>query len=285
MASRITPKAVPTGGVVTLTIASAGTMTLSRAVSGAAGLGTFTQLYSGGPQPFFIDVGDQLPGPLDPGTFYVYRLEDDNGVLDSVPIEPTPILVVQTEPITLMLQRTIQGAINTLALPPGVQRMQVLQAMPVAGIPAMPFITLNLNLLQQENTPIGQSAWIPDDNGTTIITGTVHRMYMISILSMNGPERDFYRDSMVGILQSFIGAILAPIGRDLQHKFQISSGQIAKDNTGMGPGFYYADCMLEFTGTLNTVLLTNYGLIEQIDFSAYTDGRDILLATVPIPQS
>jgi hypothetical protein len=223
-----------------------------------------------------------LPGPLSPTTSYVYKLADDNGTIETAPVQPGLSLAVQIDPFALLMQRLIQGAVNNLYLPAGVKRADVMQAMPIAGLPDLPLITINLNSLQQREIPIGQSAWVPDENNNIIVTGFAHRLFQISVLSLNGPERDFYRDAMVGIFQVIVGAVLAPSGRDITHSYDISSGQVAKDTEGKAPGFYYADCLLDFTGEFNIVISTDLGYIETIDFTAYAPDGNATEVTVTV---
>lgn len=275
MSSSITPTPVPTGGAITLQIESDGIMTLSRAVSGVGGLSAFTTLYAGITTPFFVDVGDGLPGPLNSGTLYVYQLDDDNGQLQTDPVMPALRFDPQIEPLTAMLIKLLQGAVNTMVLPAGVRKTGVLQAMPIGGIPAMPFITINLDLIQQEQIPIGQSVPIYNliaGQGVATITGFVHRSFKISVLSDNATERDFYRDALPGVFEVFAAFVLAPAGLNVEHKYQAASGQVAKDTIGKGPGFYFADVLLAFSGSFNITVTTDYGLVGTLDFVATSSG-------------
>ena len=241
---------------------------LSRAVSG---VGAYTQLYSGAPVTFYVDDGTPLPGPLDPGSLYVYKLVDANGTSVTNSIQPQITLNPLTEPLTPLFQRLIQGAINSLVLPAGIERAQVVQAMPNTGFLRMPIVVINLDLMQQEEIPIGQSLLQYQNDGTAIVTGLVHRSYKISILCDGGNERDFYRDVMPGILEIIVAQVLTPGGLNVTHRYQISSGQVAYDYKGKAPGFFFADAMFEFTGTLNIAISnTSLGLIREIDFTATT---------------
>lgn len=282
MTSRIVAKAVPSGGVITLNIAATGIMTLSRAIAVAHIPGAYTVLYTGPWTPFFVDIGDPTPGPLDPTNSYVYKLDDDNGSIVTPEILPTQALAVQTDPLTRILQRTIQGAVNNLVLPPGIKLPTVTLAMPMNGLPPLPLITINLNILQQEQIPVGQSAWVPDQDGNIIVDGQASRAYQVSILAYNAVERDFYRDVLIGVFHCFCGAILQPAGIDVTHKYQVASNQVSNENSGKSPGFYYADLMLDFTGSLNITISTDYTYIQTIDFSAYTPDGAVTSVEVPL---
>ena len=263
---------IPTGGVIALTISGAvsGTATLSRSVSGVSGS---TLLYSGSPPPqFYLDLGDQLPAPLASGSFYQYTYTDNTGSGVSAYVQPLSTLTLQQEPLTQILIRVLQGAIlNFSPLPPGIKIAEVTHAMPLGGSIPLPLIVINLDLVQQTSIPIGQSvaplsAQITGGgtgSGFTL-TGFVKRMYRISVLSANAPERDFYRDNLTAALQTIYGSVLQPLGVDVTHKWQASSGQVSSDKQGKAPGFYFAEIMLEFEGTLNVVINPTYGLINTI---------------------
>ena len=255
----ISYEVVPVGGAIALSMACSGATTLTRTVSG----GSPVTLYSGNQILYYLDTGDQLPAPLDPTLNYTYTLTDVNGSVSTGYIQPATSLNIDQEPLTQILMRLLQAGVNSLVVPAGLKRAQVLQAMPIAGVPAMPFVTINQDLLQQEEVPIGQSVLQPVDNSWTI-TGFCKRMYRVSILSTSGQERDFYRDAIVGIFESIYQSVLQKIGIDVHHEYQVASGQVARDLDGMSPGFYYSECLLTFVGTLNVTITCNYGIISTI---------------------
>jgi hypothetical protein len=175
-----------------------------------------------------------------------------------------------------MLIRLLQGAFNSLTLPSGVNVPEVLHAMPLGGIPEFPFVVVNQDLLQQTEVPIGQSAYqspATSGQGTVSgfqtnfpwsITGLVERTYRVSILSKNAVERDFYRDAIPAIFQALFNPVLQPLGLDVSHKWQVSTGQVSDDRAAKSPGFYFAECMLTFEGTLDVTVSPIYGLVETI---------------------
>jgi hypothetical protein len=272
---------VPTGGAISFSIVSSGTTTFSRAVSGVGGLGSFTQLYSGGPIQTYVDTGDMLPAPLDPTQLYVYQMVDANGTLTTPPIQPYVALNLQQEPLLALLIRLLQAGVTNLITPTGVQPCQVLQAMPLVGFPPMPFMVVNMDLMQQAEIPIGQSAEAVDMNGNWTMTGFARRVFRISVLAQNTTDRDFYRDASIGIFESIIKSVLTPLGLDVRHRYQAAAGQVANDNMGQSPGFYYADVMCTFEGTFNILITPQYGLMNTITFTGTqaSDGKTVISTT------
>ena len=276
--SSIEASAIPTGGAALVQYVVSGAFTLSRAVSGMP----YTQLASGFVQfttnenpLIFIDIGDGLPGPLDPTAFYLYQLSDANGVLTSEPVQPASTVVLDIEPLTGILIRLFQGALNASVLPPGIVTPgKITLAMPVNSFLPLPIITLNLDLLQQEGVPIGQSfPHVNQLDGSFVIFGQAKRIYTISILAADGLTRDFFREALVRWWLAIITFALQPIGQSTSHRYQVASGQVAKDADGKAPGFYYADLMIELNGSFNVSISQNFGLIEKIDVTVnYPDG-------------
>lgn len=288
---------VPTGGAIALTLTTAisGAINLSRATSGlpaGSGLSAFTTLYSGAPfatklmpdgDPFetpYIDTGDLLPAPLNPAQLYVYQLTDVNGSVQTPPLLPAVELNIQQEPLTQMLIRLLQAGINSLTPSSfnvsGGKIPQVLYDMPLAGFPPMPFVTVNLEILEQREIPIGQNVQNTDSVGNWTITGFARFLYRISVFANSSQERDFYRDAVIGIFRGILQSVFVPLGKDVRHSFMSTTGQVVKDKIQEIPGFYYSDVMLEFQGTFNTLITITYGLINTINFTATTpDGTTI----------
>ncbi len=266
--SSIVASVIATGGAVRLDTVSRGLTTISRAVSGVSGLGSFTLIGSSAVGfGYFLDVGDQLPGPLDPATAYVYRMHDLNGTFDTPSIMPAKTLILEVDPFDGILIKLLQGAVNSLMLPNGFGRATVMQAMPIVGSVAMPFMVINQDLIQQDEIPIGQSLQFQTQlgiDGVGTLTGLVNRIYKISVLSLNAPERNFYRDAILATFGVLLNGVLQPLGCDVTHRFQVSSGAVAKDTLGKAPGFYWADASLEFKGSITLRVANNYGLIEHI---------------------
>jgi len=275
---------IPTGGAVSLSISASGATTLSRAVSGVSGLGAFTQLYSGPAIQYYLDVGDLLPAPLVATDQYVYQLTDTSGTLTSSPITPACFLNLQIEPLLSILIRLLQAGINNLVPPTGINKAQVIQAMPLGGLQPMPFIVCNLDLKQMSDIPIGQTAEQVDKDGNWTMTGFARYIFRTSILATNSLDRDFYRDAVVGIFLSIIKSVFSPLGLDIRHNYQASSGQVANDTDAKAPGFYYCDVLTTFEGTFNTLITPSYGLMNTITFTGYseTDNVPVISTSVTV---
>lgn len=268
--------AIPTGGAVLLSLpgylippSGITFMSLSRAVSGASGIGSFATFYSGSPQPFYVDAGDGMPAPLSPGSAYLWNVADDTGTIQLGPITPSGAIVSKPDYLTNLLIRLIQGALNSATFPPGIKLPQVTTRMPQQGYQALPFVVVNLDLIQQTETQIGEDVPNPvPPNNDWVIWSNAKRIWCVSVFSADPQERDWLRDSILGFFRVMKAAVFAPIGYNVSHSFQAVSGTDAKEWEGHTPGFYYADLMLELDGVFNTVVSTDYGLIEQIDVNA-----------------
>ncbi len=271
MTATIFPKAVPTGGVITLNFQGddgnttvEGNCVLSRAVSGVSGVGAFTPIYSGGPLMFYVDAGDMLPTPLLNGTPYVYKLVDDNGTVQTAAITPGNTVAVIPDGMTSLVIRMIQAMLNGMPALPGISVPTVQHAMPLGNFPPLPFIVVNQDLIQQEHVPIGQQVENPDENNTWTIGGSATRIWRVSIFSRNAVERDYFRDAIIGWFKIALAYVFAPLGRDFSHRFQAVSETVTSDFEGLTPGFQSADIMLEVTGVYDAALVTGYGSIQGI---------------------
>lgn len=276
-------QAAPIGGVTTLTIngAVSGVFTLERAASGMA----FSTIASGtGICPtFFVDLGEGLPAPLDPTQLYQYRYTDPSGQTITPFISPSAILDVEADPFTQIMIRLIQAGLNSLTIPNGFTKPQVTHAMPLGGQIPLPLIVVNQDLMQQAEPPIGQSQplQILQNQPNYIIEGMAKRIYRISVLSDNAVERSFFRDQVVGIFVAAYQPIFSQLGLDIEHRWQVSTGQVASDVTGKMPGFYFSEILLEFTGIFNVSISSSYGFIAQIDFKAMDQNNALTEVLIP----
>lgn len=281
---------IPCGGAIRLDMpayllpASGVTaMMLSRAVSGSAGLGAFTTLYSGAPQPVYIDVGDSSPVPLFAASGYVYQLADNTGTAQLGPVYPTPSLVPQADPLSALLIRLLQAGVNNLALPSGFVAPQITTKMPQGGLAALPFIIVNLDLGQQSATGIGQDIPNPNTGNVWTIWVNAKRVWRISIFCQNSEECDYFTSALISIWQVILATVFDQIGVGLTRDIQFSSGTDVDERKGYSPGFYYADIMFTADGVLNTTVITGYGKIEHItasiegvgDTNAATPGFEV----------
>lgn len=268
----VTTQVIPTGGAIALGISGAvsGAATLTRT---ASGVGVASGIYSGNAVSYYLDLGDGLPAPLDPTVFYQYAYTDVNGTTTTPWIQPSVSMVVQTEGFLQMFIRLIQATLNSVTLPTGITKPQVTNYMPLGGQISLPLIVVTEDLTQQAAVPIGQSVAIQPSSvavgiggiasGYTI-TGFAKRVFRVSVLVKDATSRDFFRDMILGMFESIYGPVLQPMGVDVTHRWQATVGQVANDKVAMGPGFYFAEVMLEFEGTMNVSIYPNYPLIETI---------------------
>lgn len=274
---------VPTGGAVRMKFpgylqSSSGItfMALARAVSGVSGLSAFTPFYSGAPLVSYVDVGDGTAGPLDPATAYVWQVTDDTGSIQLGPLTPAGQLDSAPDQLTNLLIWLLQGALNSLTLPPGFpapgngQPVKVTTQMPANGLQAMPFIVVNLDLIQQSEVALGEDANFSPTNEWTLFVNA-KRMWRVTVVCQSAMERDFYRDNLLIIFRVLKATVFGPIGYGVTHSFQANSYTDAKEWEGMVPGFYGADLMLELDGVFNTTVLTNYAVIQAITVNATID--------------
>lgn len=285
-----TVKAVPTGGAAFLNLpgylippSSVTAMTLARAVSGASGIGAWTQIYSGAPVPVYVDPGDFTPGPLASGAAYVWQLTDALGTIQLGPITPVGAIISKPDYLTNLFIRLLQGAVDNLQRPAGVNHVQVTTKMPQNGWQALPFIVVNLDLIQQTEVQIGEDVENVIDNKWTIIANA-KRIWRVSVFSRDAQERDYYRDSLLMVFRVLKATVFSPLGLNVSHSFQAASGTDAKEWEGHSPGFFYADLMMEIDGLFNTTILDNYDLIEEIDVNLVVVPDRHTIA-VPLPGS
>ena len=279
-----TAMAVPTGGAVLLQFPgyfppplAATTLTIRRAVVDS---GDWVTIYQGPPIGVFLDVGDSLPAPLDGATAYVWQVSDGTGSVAVGPITPASSFVNEPDQLTQVLIRALQGAINTLVLPPGVQPAQVTLKMPMNGWQAMPFIVVNLDLIQQTDTQIGEDFPSPNPANVWTLFANAKRVWRVTVISQAAEERDFYRDSLLAAFRILRATAFSPLGFDVSHTFSASSYSSSAEWEGLTPGFYGADLMLEVNGIFPAAVLTNYPVILEVAsnpvFDPYTFTEQVL---------
>ncbi len=270
--------AIPTGGVIGVSFATAsgGTFSLSRAVSGSGGLGAFTPLVSGSPLSvtgencYFLDIGDQTPGPLVSGISYVYQLTDITGTQQSPPIQPNANVVLEATPWTRIIIAVLQGAINAALLPAGINRARVFNAMPLTGNPPLPLIAVNPELEVQANIPIG----VDDQNVGDLVQPPVsnnwtqvaqeRRMFRITAVALSAEERDFWRTFIIGTLRIATAYAFSQVGADLTRDYEAVSYQASKETQAQIPAWYAVDVLWDMTLEANIKVITNYTFNETI---------------------
>lgn len=270
--------AVPTGGVIglKLTTAVSGAVTLTRAISGASGLSSLTTLYSGSPLSetgetcFYLDIGDGTVGPLEGGKLYFYTLTDINGAATAGPMAPPSSVTLEEANYTQIVIAILQGACNTATLPEGVKRARVMNAMPLQGVPPLPMIFVNPEIVAQEEIPIGADdehvgdLRQPATENVWTQTEQDHHMFRITCMSLNAAERDFYRTFIIATLRIAIAYAFSQFGADTKRSLEATSYQEVDSPQGMVPGFYAVDVLMSFTAVGNVKVTTSYGLIETI---------------------
>lgn len=281
----VTAVAVPTGGAVLLQFPGyfplplrPTTLTIERSVEGTD---NWVTLYDGPPVGVFLDVGDSLPEPLDGNTAYLWRLSDNSGSTVIGPITPASFFVNEPDQLTQILIRSLQGAINNMVLPPGVQPVLVTTKMPMNGWQAMPFIVINLDLIQQTDTQIGEDFINPDATNVWTLFANAKRVWRVTVISQDAEERDFYRDSLLAVFRILKATAFGPIGFDVHHTFSATSYTNAQEWEGMAPGFYGADLMLEVNGIFPAVVLTNYPVILQVASNPTFDPNTFIERVYP----
>jgi hypothetical protein len=272
--SNLTAAVVPTGGAVLLQMSGyvaptvTGMMSLTRAVQGTSGPGPFTTLYTGPLLAAWLDTGDALPAPLTAANGYVYQLSEVNTLGQTTstvqvgPLYPASAMASAPDGMTQILIRLLQGGMNNLALPPGIALPQVTSVMPQGGWQSLPLIVLNLELIQQEQTQIGEDVMQPDVSNTWEIPCITKRMWRVTVLSKNATERDFFRDSLIAMFRVLKATVFAQLGQDVTHDFQAVSGTDVNEWEGKTPGFFYSDILMSLSGVSDTVVMTGYGIIK-----------------------
>jgi hypothetical protein len=279
----INPIPAPTGGIVALSIASAdpGPWELTRSISTDGTLSNTTTLYSGDAMlttlasPWtYLDCGDGTNLPLVQGTEYVWSLETSVGTVSTLPIASPTSITLEFDNYTQLLVTALQAALPNLSPADGlvlsrpIKPQSIIVSMPLTGVPTLPFVTINPDLIQQEEVPIGHGI----DTDTTLnqynIYELVNNRYTIAVFTNTQTERDYYRIAILSVLKS-LAPIMSAIGQDVTIKWQVASSQ--KTASNMAPGFYFSEIAYSFKGLFSVKVTTNYGIIDSID-SLVVDG-------------
>ena len=281
MPSSVLTTVIPCGGAIRIDVpdyalASASgisSMMLERSVSG---ISTWTTLYSGSPVPVYVDAGDSLPSPLIGSNTYLYRITDSRSQIVTSGVTPISSITSTPDGFTELLIRLLQGALNNITLPTGIGAVQVTSQMPQGGLQVLSLIVVNLELIQQLFTSIGRNVTNPDSNNTWTIPNLVERTWRISVMSKNAMERDFYRDTLLVILQILVSTVFNKIGQDVTNRFQAASGTDAKEYEGKAPGMYYADILFEISGSFDATITTSYGNVGTLTTAITSKITDIV---------
>jgi hypothetical protein len=180
-----------------------------------------------------------------------------------------------------VLIRLLQAALDNLLLPSGIQRAQVITKMPVSGWPAMPFITVNLELIQQTHTEIGEDVENPGPDNIWTLFAMAQRTWRVTITAPDAEERDFYRDTLLAVLRILDATVFSDIGLNNTHSLQAASYPVAKERDGRIPGFYCADIVLDTDSNFSTSVRTDYPIILGISPNGTYSPSDFTVVLNP----
>lgn len=271
-APTITATSVITGGAIYLDINSdATTCELQRSADDGTTWTTLENYTAKGANTTvgyvsYFDVGDLLQSHLDLNTSYLYQVIDVNGTTQSAPITPSASLQITRDNFSYIFVRLVQGALDSIVLPKGLKKASVLQAMPLARTPKLPLVTINLDLAQQSEVPIGRN--VPDsDTNQWNIPGNAIRRFSIWVLAQSVAERDFYHDALLGLIMTIMSTAFSDqnLGMSTHYSYQAAQGQTTGNEKN--PGFYYSQVMLEMDGPMNIGVTTDYGTPTSIDWN------------------
>lgn len=276
----LTYSVLPTGGLISLGLTSAAndTWTLTRAVSGASGLSTPVTIYDGpclagisNDPPMemtFIDANDGSPLPLDQNTAYVYTFTTSNGFATTPPITPSVSIEIEPDPLVDLIIKMLTAGVQALRIPAGFpNKPTFLHSMPVNSQPSLPLIAINQDLMQQEHVGIGDGIDPDMKLNRYTVSAIVSRRLNVTVATTTVEERKFYRDAILTIWRAMLGPFLGVIGQDINQRFQAADNQNVEPNSQ--PGWYYSEIMLDFSGTFNVGVTTNYGQVAAIAYEAY----------------
>jgi hypothetical protein len=259
---------VPCGGIVALDLQSAAlpaSWVLTRYVSGVAGLSTGTVLVSGATDaiPFYIDIGDGTNAPLNPQTLYVYGFSTSAGTVYSDTITVSGAIVLEPDSMTRVLGRCLEAGLVSLVLPLQFKAKPTFSyAMPITTQLRFPMVIMNLDLMQQEEIPIGQGIDTDSTRNFYNVPANVMRRYVVRVFATTVDEREFLRDAVIAIFSTLLMPLLSRLGQNVSHSFQASNGQMVADQ--MQPGVFFAEISLQFSGLYNIGVSTYYGPIDFI---------------------
>ena len=276
MPNTLKAEVLPSGGLVKLYLGSTdilGAWTLTRADTS----GNTYALYTGAALevPLWLDLGDGLNGPLDPSVVYTYTFSTTNAGSVSTSAQPVCTIEVNYDDYLRLFVRLLQAGVQSLSLPNGStfrNKPQVMISMPLTGTPALPILTINEDLMQQDQVPIGHGMQFPTAQNDYQIDELVMRRYRITILTQSTDEREFWKFAVISLVKTILIPVLETMGQDVTSRFQAASSQM----TDVSPGFYFCDIMIEFTGVLPVRIQTNYGTFAlTTDFAVEANGTNV----------
>lgn len=271
---RVKWRVLPTGGIVVLNLEStapSATWNLTRYIVSGSTLTDPVELWTGGPDriPVYIDLGDggTQNVPLSPLSLYAYEFETSAGSVTTETLCVSGTIVLEPDHMTKILARAMQAGLASLSLPTQfTQRPSFSYAMPITTQLRFPMVIMNLDLLQQQQIPIGGGIGEPVIGGLYNIPAMALRRYVMRVFTTNVDERDFYRDAIIGIFNTILVPLFQQIGQDVNHSFQAANGQVVGDQ--MQPGAFYSEIALQFSGLYNVGVSSYFPSVEEITFVA-----------------
>lgn len=270
---------IATGGAVILNIEGengAGVLglTLERSADGGA---TWMQIYAGVYTNLYLDTGDGTPDTLSVSGSFTYKVSDTGTPTISATSEAvTPLsqITLIQDLMTETFRRLLSAGVNSLVTPTGIKPLTVLFSMPLDTTPQLPFAVINLELVQQEETPIGQGipqerifaeAYAPSGTAEWTVSALQKRRYCIYIFTRTYQERDYFQEALMGVMYG-MQATLSAINHNVRFGYQATQG--AMEGELSLPGFYYSEVMVDLTHPALTQLSAQLGVVNAVTFTA-----------------
>lgn len=267
MANALKCIVLPTGGIVVIdaTSADAAPWRLTR-TPGKTAVDTIT-LYEGAAainNPFYLDYGEGLNGPLDQATAYTYEFTTESGSISQT-VTPANTMVLAYDDLLPVLVRILQAGMDALYPSTNFKaRPSVFISMPLTGSPPLPCISINEDLLQQSIVPLGHGMNTDTIRNSYDISEIVERRYRVTVMTSSVQERTFYEMAVIALFKSVLIPLLSAMGQDVTSRFQAASSQ----QMDTAPGFYFCDMMLEFHGDLPLRITTAFPPVTDFEFIA-----------------
>lgn len=276
--SALTLDPIPCGGaaIVNYQTTDSGPWTLSRSalVSGVATMSTV--LASGTALPNgrgrWLDIGDGTAVPLLQSGTYQYAFTTASGTATATLAPGNEIQLIYDD-YTDMLIRLLKAGLSALTPPDGIafpNKANVIHAMPLTATPALPIVSVSEELMQQAQVKIGPATNDSIFRNSYVAACQVDRRFRITVMATTPAERDFLKFAVLGIFQTIVGPVLGRLGQNVSHHFQAASNQ--RTEKDMGPGFYYCDVALSFTGVFSTEVKTGFPIVEEFVIASDLDG-------------
>jgi hypothetical protein len=183
--------------------------------------------------------------------------------------------------LNALLIRLLDGALSSITLPPGIPRPRVLSKMPVSGWGALPFITVNLDLIQQSEVALGESIENPTQDNIWSLFANARRTWRVTVMCASAEERDFFRDTLLVVFRVLKATAFSPLGLNVTHSFMARSYSSVVEWAGQTPGFYGSDLMLTIDGIFPTAVVTDYAVIREVQATMIENQFNFVMQTEP----